>query len=324
MNVLVAGGAGYIGSHMCKRLADAGHTVVVLDDLSTGHREAVQWGELIEASLGDTAVVTETLRSRRIDAVMHFAASSLVGESVSDPYRYYANNVCATLQLLQAMKDVGVSQFVFSSTAAVFGEPAGERIDEDHARRPINPYGNSKLAVEMMLDDAARAYGLRATALRYFNAAGACDSRRIGEAHEPETHLIPKLLRRAAGEAIDVQVFGADYATRDGTCVRDYVHVCDLADAHLLALDHGRAQPGFHTFNLGNGAGYTVLEVLGAVESVVGRALDVPRGPRRAGDPETLVASSRKAREQLGWQPRRADIRQIVADAWAWHRQPAY
>lgn len=324
MNVLVAGGAGYIGSHMCKRLSEAGHTVVVLDNLSTGHREAVQWGELVEASLGDTAVVAETLRSHRIDAVMHFAASSLVGESVSDPYRYYANNVSATLQLLQAMKDVGVSQFVFSSTAAVFGEPESELIDESHGCRPINPYGNSKLAVEMMLDDAARAYGLRATALRYFNAAGACSSRRIGESHAPETHLIPRLLRRAAGEALDVRIFGTDYDTRDGTCIRDYVHVCDLADAHLLALDYSRAQPGFHRFNLGNGAGYTVLEVLAAAESVIGRALDVPRGPRRAGDPATLVASSRKARELLGWQPQRADIRQIVADAWAWHRQPAY
>lgn len=324
MNVLVAGGAGYIGSHMCKRLSEAGHTVVVLDNLSTGHREAVHWGDLVEASLGDTAVVTETLRSRRIDVVMHFAASSLVGESVSDPYRYYENNVSATLHLLQAMKDSGVSQFVFSSTAAVFGEPERELIDEAHACRPINPYGNSKLAVEMMLEDAARAYGLRATALRYFNAAGACPSRRIGESHTPETHLIPKLLRRAAGEAMDVQIFGTDYDTRDGTCVRDYVHVCDLADAHLLAIDYSRAHSGFHKFNLGNGAGYTVFEVLAAVEKVVGRPLDIPYAPRRPGDPATLVASSARARELLDWQPQRADIRHIVADAWAWHQQPAY
>lgn len=324
MNVLVAGGAGYIGSHMCKRLSEAGHSVVVLDNLSTGHREAVLWGELVEASLGDTAVVVETLRRFQIDVVMHFAASSLVGESVSDPYRYYANNVCATLQLLQAMKDVGVSQFVFSSTAAVFGEPRSDLIDEEHECRPINPYGNSKLAVELMLDDAARAYGLRATALRYFNAAGACSSRRIGESHTPETHLIPKLLRRAAGEIADVQIFGTDYATRDGTCIRDYVHVCDLADAHLLALEYGRQQPGFHKFNLGNGAGYTVFEVLGAAEAVVGRGLDIPLGPRRAGDPAVLVASSGKARDVLGWKPERADIQQIVADAWAWHQQPAF
>lgn len=324
MNVLVVGGAGYIGSHMCKRLAEAGHHVVVLDNLSTGHRSAVQWGELVEASLGDGGAVAQALRQHRIEVVMHFAASSLVGESMTDPYRYYANNVGATLALLQAMHDNGVSQFVFSSTAAVFGEPETALIDEQHPCRPINPYGNSKLAVELMLDDAARAYGLRATALRYFNAAGACDSRLIGEKHEPETHLIPRLLRRAAGEALDVKVFGTDYATRDGTCVRDYVHVCDLADAHLLALEYSRAQPGFHRFNLGNGDGYTVLEVLRAAEDVVGRSLDVPHGPRRAGDPAMLVASSDKARKVLGWQPRRADIRQIVADAWAWHQQPAY
>ncbi|MFT4046704.1 MAG: UDP-glucose 4-epimerase GalE [Solimonas sp.] len=324
MNVLVVGGAGYIGSHMCKRLAEAGHAVVVLDNLSTGHRAAVQWGELVEASLGDTGAVVETLRRHRIDVVMHFAASSLVGESMRDPYKYYANNVGATLSLLQAMRDVGVAQFVFSSTAAVFGEPQTEVIDESHPCRPINPYGNSKFAVELMLDDAARAYGLRATALRYFNAAGACESGRIGESHEPETHLIPRLLRRAAGEALDVQIFGTDYATRDGTCVRDYVHVCDLADAHLLALQYSRVQPGFHRFNLGNGAGYTVLEVLDATEKVVGRSLDVPRGPRRAGDPATLVAGSRKARDVLGWKPSRADIQRIVADAWQWHRNPAY
>ncbi|WP_028080529.1 UDP-glucose 4-epimerase GalE [Solimonas soli] len=324
MNVLVVGGAGYIGSHMCKCLSEAGHAVVVLDNLATGHRAAVQWGELVEASLGDVAAVGDTLRRHRIDVVMHFAASSLVGESMSDPYKYYANNVCATLALLQAMREAGVSQFVFSSTAAVFGEPQAELIDETHPCQPINPYGNSKLAVERMLDDAARAYGLRATALRYFNAAGACDSGLIGESHEPESHLIPRLLRRAAGEALDVQIFGTDYPTRDGTCVRDYVHVCDLADAHLLALEYSRAQPGFHTFNLGNGTGFTVLEVLAAAQSVVGRPLDIPRGPRRAGDPATLVASSRKARERLGWRPRRADIRRIVADAWAWHQKPAF
>lgn len=324
MNVLVVGGAGYIGSHMCKRLSDAGHAVTVLDNLSTGHRAAVQWGELVEASLGDVEIVKETLRRRQIDVVMHFAASSLVGESMSDPYKYYANNVSATLALLQAMRETGVSQFVFSSTAAVFGEPQTELIDETHPCRPINPYGHSKLAVEFMLHDAAKAYGLRATALRYFNAAGACGSGLIGEAHEPETHLIPRLLRRAAGEALDVQIFGTDYPTRDGTCVRDYIHVCDLADAHLLALEYSRAQPGFHTFNLGNGTGFTVLEVLGAVEDVIGRSLDIPRGPRRAGDPAMLVAGSRKAREVLGWRPQRADIRRIVADAWRWHQKPAY
>nr|WP_277346377.1 UDP-glucose 4-epimerase GalE [Solimonas marina] len=321
---MVAGGAGYIGSHMCKRLAEAGHRVVVLDNLSTGHRAAVQWGELVQASLGDTAVVKDALKRYQIDAVMHFAASSLVGESMKDPYRYYENNVIATLHLLQAMKDVGIDRFVFSSTAAVFGEPERDLIDEAHSCTPINPYGNSKLAVELILDDAARAYGLKATALRYFNAAGACSSGVIGESHSPETHLIPKILRRAAGESIEVRVFGNDYKTRDGTCIRDYVHVCDLADAHLHALDYISAQPGFHRFNLGNGAGYTVLEVLNAAEAIIGRPLAIPYGPRRAGDPAILVASSEKARRVLGWKPQRADIRQIVGDAWAWHQAPAY
>lgn len=324
MNVMVVGGAGYIGAHMCQRLAEAGHTVVVLDNLSTGHRAAVQWGPLVEASLGDTAAVTAALREHRIEVVMHFAASSLVGVSMTDPYAYYQNNLSATLQLLMAMKAVGVSQFVFSSTAAVFGEPESERIDETHPRRPINPYGNSKLAVELLLEDAARAYGLRVTALRYFNAAGADPASRIGESHACETHLIPKLLRLAAGEKLEVQIFGTDYSTRDGTCVRDYIHVCDLADAHLQAMDYSRQQPGFHAFNLGNGSGYTVLEVLAAAEQVSGRKLAIPHGPRRAGDPATLVAASDKARTLLGWQPARPAIEQIVADAWRWHRQPAF
>lgn len=324
MNILVVGGAGYIGAHMCKCLADAGHRVVVLDNLSTGHRAAVRWGELVEGSLGDSALVVETLRRHAIDAVMHFAASSLVGESMTDPYKYYANNVAATLSLLMAMREAGVGQFVFSSTAAVFGEPENELIDETHPCRPINPYGNSKLAVETLLGDAVRAYGLRATALRYFNAAGADPSALIGESHEPETHLIPNLLRKAAGEPKQVQIFGTDYATRDGTCIRDYIHVNDLATAHLLALEYSRQTPGFQRFNLGNGAGYSVLEVLNAVETVIGRKLDIPRGPRRAGDPATLVASSRKARETLGWQPQKPRIEDIVADAWRWHQRPAY
>lgn len=324
MNVLVVGGAGYIGSHMCKRLAEAGHTVVVLDNLATGHREAVQWSDLVEGSLGDTALVTGILRRHAIDAVMHFAASSLVAESVADPYRYYQNNLCETLWLLRAMKEAGVSRFIFSSTAAVYGEPRSDLIEESHPRAPISPYGNSKLAVEFLLQDAARAYGLRAIALRYFNAAGADPSACIGESHEPESHLIPRLLRQAAGEPLDVRVFGDDYPSRDGTCIRDYVHVGDLADAHLLALDYSGRVAGFHVFNLGNGSGYTVREVIRAAESVLGRKLDIPCGPRRPGDPAILVASSRKARELLGWQPRRTSIEQIVEDAWRWHRNPAF
>lgn len=324
MNILVAGGAGYIGAQMCKTLAEAGHKLIVLDNLSTGHRAAVQWGPLVEGSLGNGELVRDTLQRHAIEVVMHFAASSLVGESVLDPYKYYANNVGASLELLRAMKDVGVSRFVFSSTAAIFGEAQSDRIDEQHPCKPSNPYGNSKLAVEMMLADAARAYGLRATSLRYFNAAGADPAGKIGESHIPETHLIPKLLRRAAGEILDVAIYGTNYPTRDGTCIRDYVHVCDLADAHLLAMEYSRTHPGFHCFNLGNGSGYSVLEVVAAAEKVSGQKLDIPQGPRRAGDPPILVASSKRAREVLHWQPRFTRIEQIVADAWRWHQQPAY
>lgn len=324
MKVLVAGGAGYIGSHMCKCLHDAGHDVVVLDNLATGHRAAVKWGPLIEASVADTDTVLNVLREHRIETVMHFAASSLVGESMAEPYLYYENNVGATLRLLSAMRTAGVSRFVFSSTAAVYGRPHSEIIDEQHSREPISPYGNSKLAVELMLEDAARAYGLRAAALRYFNAAGADAAAGIGESHQPETHLIPRLLRRAAGEALDVQIFGTDYATQDGTCVRDYIHVDDLANAHLRAVEFIGGHEGFHAFNLGNGEGYSVREVIRATEEIVGRSLDIPVGPRRAGDPAVLVASSRKARDALGWHPQRPGIRQIVEDAWAWHRAPAF
>lgn len=324
LNVLVAGGAGYIGSHMCKCLAEAGHAVVVLDNLSTGHRAAVRWGRLVKGSLGNRNLVLEVLKAYKIDAVMHFAARSLVAESMADPYLYYQNNYTATLSLLLAMRDAGVQDFVFSSTAAIFGEPQMERIDESHPCRPINPYGNSKLAVEILLADAVRAYGLRAISLRYFNAAGADPSGLIGESHEPESHLIPKLLRHAAGQRLDVQIFGDDYPTRDGTCVRDYVHVNDLAQAHLLALEYSRATPGFHRFNLGNGEGYSVLQVIAAAERVVGRKLEVSRGARRAGDPAILVASSHQARDLLGWQPRRPHIEQMVADAWRWHQKPAY
>lgn len=324
MNILVTGGAGYVGSHVCLALKEAGHRVVVLDDLSSGHRAAVQWGELIQASLQEGAVIRDALSRHAIDAVMHFAGASLVGESLRDPCRYYASNVGGTLNLLQAMRESGVRQLVFSSTAAIFGEVTAARIDEHQPCRPINPYGSSKLAVEMMLADAARAYGLNAVSLRYFNAAGADPQARIGESHDPETHLIPRLLRLAAGEALDVQVYGTDYETRDGSCVRDYIHVCDLADAHLRAMSYSRETPGFHAFNLGNGAGFTVLEVLAAAEKITGRKLKLPHGPRRPGDPPILVASSERARDVLGWRPQRPHIEQIVTDAWRWHQRPGF
>jgi UDP-glucose 4-epimerase len=323
MNVLVVGGAGYIGAHMCKLLSERGHSVVVCDNFSTGHRQAVRWGELVEADTGDAPALHELFRRHRIDAVMHFAAASLVGESVADPLKYYRNNVANTLTLLDAMRAHGVSRFVFSSTAAIFGEPQSALIAEDHPTQPLNPYGHSKLAVEQVLQDCCTAYGLAAVALRYFNAAGADASGLIGESHAPETHLIPRLLRRAAGEAMDVQIFGDDYATADGTCVRDYIHVNDLADAHLRALEQLQAG-SFQRYNLGNGCGYSVRQVVTAVEQVIGRSLQIPTGKRRPGDPAALVASSEQAQKVLGWQPQHADLHDIIESAWRWHQRPAY
>lgn len=324
MNVLVCGGAGYIGSHMVRRLAAAGHQVTVFDNLSTGHREAVAGAELVVGDLLDPSALAQLFGQRRFDAVVHFAARSLVGESVAQPYLYYENNVVGSLNLLRAMREAGVERIVFSSTAAVFGHPECEPIDEDHPTRPINPYGASKLMVERLLADAAQAYGLRSVSLRYFNAAGAATEGGIGEAHEPETHLIPNVLRSALGRGPALKVFGTDYPTRDGTCVRDYVHVDDLCEAHLAALRFMGETAGAHLFNLGNGQGFSVLEVLDAAARVAGAKIDYETAPRRAGDPAVLVASSRKAREQLGWSPRHTDIEAIIASAWNWHRAPAY
>jgi UDP-glucose 4-epimerase len=318
------GGAGYIGSHMGKMLAEHGHEVIVCDDLSTGHRAAVRWGRLVHSPLSDTAALDALFSSTRIDAVMHFAARSVVGESVSDPLLYYRNNVSETLTLLDRMRRHGVHNFVFSSTAAVYGEPEQPLIAEDHPCRPINPYGRSKLMVEQILQDLAAAGQLRPVALRYFNAAGADESGLIGESHHPETHLIPRILRRASGEDIEVRVFGYDYPTPDGTCIRDYIHVNDLCLAHLRALESLDRGKGFEAFNLGNGRGYSVREVISAAEEVVGRKLGIESHERRRGDPVRLVASSERARTVLGWAPQRADIRGIVESAWKWHSAPRY
>ena len=323
MHILVCGGAGYVGSHACLALARAGHEVTVLDNMLTGHREAVRWGRLVDADI----LKPETLDAafdRKVDAVMHFCARSLVGESVTDPYAYYQNNVTGTVNLLEAMRRHGVDRVVFSSTAAVFGNPVSDMIDEDHPKNPINPYGASKLMVERVLADAANAYGLRSVALRYFNAAGAAADEGIGESHEPETHLIPNALKAAAGEGAGLKVFGNDYPTPDGTCVRDYVHVLDLADAHLRALDWMDREPGAHRFNLGNGNGFSVLQVIEAARKVTGRDIPYEIGPRRAGDPPVLVASSTQAREKLGWTPKFDRIEPIIETAWAWHESPAY
>lgn len=324
MDILLCGGAGYIGSHMLKWLALRGYRVTVLDNLSTGHREAVQWGELVAADLLDPASLERVFAGRRFDAVMHFCARSLVGESVAQPYDYYSNNVSGTLNLLQAMQRHGVAKLVFSSTAAVFGNPVSARIDEEHPKAPINPYGASKLMVERMLQDAASAYGLRSVTLRYFNAAGASPEGDIGESHQPETHLIPNALRAALGTGPALKLFGDDYPTPDGTCVRDYVHVDDLAQAHERALAYMHAHEGAHAFNLGNGQGFSVREVIEAASRVAGRAVPFEVAPRRDGDPVTLVASSQRARAELGWSPAHASLDEIIGTAWRWHQSPRY
>lgn len=324
MRLLVVGGAGYIGSHMCKMLAERGDEVIVCDDLSTGHREAVQWGRLIQCPLDDAEVLNRIFEEKPIDGVLHFAAHSVIAESVQDPLKYYDNNVGATIRLLQIMRRHGVERFVFSSTASVFGEPQEMPISELHPTLPVSPYGATKLAIEQALEYCAQAYGMRAVSLRYFNAAGADSSGRIGEVHNPEPHLIPRLLRLATGEPLAVQVFGDDYPTADGTCIRDYIHVNDLCDAHVRALDYMSSNAGFHTFNLGNGAGYSVRQVIDAVERVIGQSLNISVGPRRLGDPARLVASHRKASDILGWMPKQGDIESIIASAWHWHCEPKF
>jgi UDP-glucose 4-epimerase len=315
MRILVTGGAGYIGSVVAKQLLEAGHEVVVLDDLSRGHAAAVP-GEAAHAnvSLLDAAALRERLDG--IEGVLHFAALALVPESVEHPERYWRNNVVGTLNLLDAMRANGVGRLVFSSTCATYGEPETIPIREDEPTAPVNSYGASKLAVDLMIRDECGAHGLAAASLRYFNVAGA--SRGLGEHHEPETHLIPLVLQAAAGVREHIKVFGTDYPTRDGTAVRDYIHIEDLGEAHLLAL--AKLEPGAHrVFNLGTGDGYTVREVIEAARRVTGREIAVREEGRRAGDPPELVAANARARDELGWAPRRG-LDEMIADAWAWQQ----
>lgn len=318
MNFLITGGAGYIGSHMVRMLHGLGHAVVVLDDLSAGFRDAVPDSEFVEASLHDRAALHALFASHRFDAVVHFAAFSAVGESVRDPAKYYRNNLCGSLNLFDAMRAHGVQQLVFSSTAAIFGEPDYVPIDEKHAQVPINPYGTSKWMIERMLHDYDAAYGLRSVALRYFNAAGASPDAALGERHDPETHLIPLVLRAASGELPGLTVFGTDYDTPDGTCIRDYIHVEDLCTAHVLALRHLRDGGGSRAFNLGNGQGYSVKQVIETAERVTGRKIPVTYGPRRAGDPPRLVADSAGIMQAWAWAPRFADLEHMIEHAWQW------
>jgi len=319
MNILVTGGAGYIGSHTVLELVKRGNRVVVLDNLSTGPRAAVRGVALVKGDTSDTVLLKELFRKYKIEAVVHFAASSLVGESMRQPAGYYHNNVVKGLALLDAMAESGVSRLVFSSTAAVYGEPVEVPIPEEHPTVPTNPYGATKLALEGAMRWYGGAYGLRFVSLRYFNAAGADPSGEIGEDHEPETHLIPLVLKSVLGLIPHLEIYGTDYPTPDGSCVRDYIHVSDLAAAHVLALDALAAGSPSVVYNLGNGNGHSVLEVIKTAEEVVGKPIKVKYGPRRPGDPAALVAGSGKIMEELGWQPRFADLKTIIETAWRWH-----
>ena len=317
--IFVTGGAGYIGSHVVKALGEAGYQVLTYDNLSTGNRWAVLHGDLVVGDLNDRQLLTDTLRNFQPDAVMHFAAFIEVAESVTNPLKYYRNNTLNALQLLEVLRELGIGRYIFSSTAAVYGEPRSVPIPEDHPKAPESPYGRTKLTVEQILDDMRRAHGLESVSLRYFNAAGADPSGEIGERHDPETHLIPLVLAAAADPQRTIRVFGADYPTPDGTCVRDYIHVIDLAQAHILALENLERHPA-GKYNLGNGEGYSVLEVVRAAENVTGRAIPVREAPRRPGDAAVLVASSALAKAELGWNPQHGELEGIVRSAWEWHR----
>ena len=320
-SILVTGGAGYVGSHACKALAAAGFVPVTYDNLSRGHREAVRWGPLVEGDLHDRALLAESMRVYKPAAVMHFAAFAYVGESVGDPELYYRNNVGGTLALLSAMREAGIGHLVFSSTCATYGNPSEVPIRETAPQHPVNPYGETKLAIERVLYWYAGAYGLRSVALRYFNAAGADPDGEIGEEHDPETHLIPLVVRAALGQAGPVGLFGTDYPTPDGTPIRDYIHVADLADAHVRALRHLEAGADSAAFNLGTGHGHSVREVIAAVEDATGGAVPRRELARRPGDPPALVADAALAAATLGWQPQHSDLMTIVGTALRWHER---
>jgi UDP-glucose-4-epimerase GalE len=320
MRVLVTGGAGYIGSHTVRKLLEADHEPLVYDNLNRGHAAAVEGVPLVDGDIRDVERVARVIEENHIEAIMHFAAHSQVGESVENPGVYYENNVVGGLRLLEAALTMGVNYVVFSSSAAIYGEPVRTPIDEEHPQNPTNPYGETKVMIERALRSYDRAYGLKSVSLRYFNAAGADEMGDIGEDHSPETHLIPIVLQVALGQRQQLKVFGTDYPTPDGTCIRDYVHVNDLAQAHVLALDYLRFGGDTVACNLGNGNGYSVLEVIRAAERVVGQPIPFTVADRRTGDPAVLVASSERAKRVLGWTPQHPELNDIIATAWKWHR----
>lgn len=319
MAILVTGGAGYIGSHTVKELLKRKYEVIVFDNLSTGRQELVRGGHLVQADLRSLEEVRKVFRRHRVEAVMHFAALMQVGESYADPQKYYLHNLISSLNLLQAMLEAGVKHFIFSSSAAVYGQPSEIPIREDHPLHPINPYGASKFMVERILPDYDRAYGLKYISLRYFNAAGADPEGELGEWHDPETHLIPNILLHLLGRNPGFQVFGHDFPTADGTAIRDYIHVTDLAAAHVLALEKLKAEKKSQVVNLGSSRGYSVLEVILAAEKVTGRRVNLKFGPRRPGDVPVLLASSERAETWLGWRREHSDLESIIQTAWKWH-----
>jgi len=319
--ILVTGGAGYIGSTMCKHLQKIGYQPIILDNLTTGHRQAVQWGPLFEGSLEDTDLLNQIFTKYRPAAVMHFAASCYVNESVRSPGKYYRNNVAGTINLLDAMRQHHIPNFIFSSSCATYGEPEETPMTENHPQCPINPYGRSKLMVEQILKDMSTANDFKYISLRYFNAAGADPDGDIGEDHHPETHLIPLVLQTALGQRDTIHIFGDDYPTRDGTCVRDYIHVNDLAQAHLLAMKRLLDGCSSAIYNLGNGGGYSVKEVIETARTVTGKPIPAQMAKRRAGDPGELVSASNRAFQELGWKPEFTQLSDILSTAWEWHQR---
>ncbi len=319
-NILVVGGAGYIGSYMCKYLSKHGYQPIVLDSLVYGHREAVKWGPFFEGTMSNADLLNRIFSTYQVSAVMHFAAFCYVGESVTEPAKYYRNNVSSPLTLLETMREQKVNNFIFSSSCATYGEPLEIPISEAHPQHPINPYGRTKLMVEQMLADFGNAYGLKSVSLRYFNAAGADPEGELGEDHQPETHIIPLVLQTALGQRESVSIFGDDYPTKDGTCIRDYIHIADLAQAHLLALEKLLDGMSGGQYNLGNGDGHSVKEVIETAGKITGMTIPSKITERRAGDPAVLIGSSQKAMRELGWKPEFASLETIIETAWNWHK----